>query len=261
MIVYHEVKHEILTPELESLKLYPLGDLHVGANAFDAKALERKVREIAVTDNALVLLCGDLINNSIKSSVGDVYDETMTPEMQIDAVVDMLSPIRDRVAGIVRGNHELRSVREVCADPMKYIARGLGCEACYFRDAAYLTLPFGRKQRGNQKRLVYSLYLVHGSDGGSTAGGKLNGMARFGRVVYSDIVVAGHTHMPSTYKDSLLVPDLKNKRLRRHETTFVNCGTYLDLESYAVRRGFAPSVIGSPVIVLDGREKRVNVIS
>jgi len=102
LIVYHEVKHEILTPELESLKLYPLGDLHVGANAFDAKALERKVREIAVTDNALVLLCGDLINNSIKSSVGDVYDETMTPEMQIDAVVDMLSPIRDRVAGIVR---------------------------------------------------------------------------------------------------------------------------------------------------------------
>lgn len=259
MIAYHEVEHDILTPDLDELRIEPIADLHVGAESFREHQFREKVLEIQDSPNSLVILDGDLMNNSTKASVGDTYHERITPEEQVDKVIDLLYPIRDRIICSVRGNHEYRSIKDVCLDPAKYIARGLGVEDTYFGDAAFLVIPFGRK--ANQKRVVYTAFVAHGNGGGPTAGGKVNGLGKLGRVAFSDLVIGAHTHMPSTHRACTYVPDLRNKGLIRHETVCVNTGTYLDMEDYAIRKNLPPSAIGNPTILLSGREKRVRVLS
>jgi hypothetical protein len=258
-ITYREVKHDMLTPDLEVLRVEPIADLHIGTHAFCELAFKAKLRQIQASPNTLVVLDGDLINNSIKSSVGNVYEEKLTPDEQVDYAIEILEPIKDRIIAVTRGNHEWRSIKDVCLDPVKYICRGLGIEKNYFRDACFLVIPFG--QKANRKRVVYSIYMAHGNGGGSTSGGKVNGLSKMGRVAFSDIVIGAHTHMQSTHPEAIWIPDLHNKRLAKHTTWYVNTGTYLDSEGYAVRKGMPPSVIGNPGIILDGKVKRVQVTS
>lgn len=256
---YPTISHPILTPELEELRIEAIADLHIGVRAFEEKAFRAKLDAIRESPNTLVVLDGDIINNSIKSSVGDVYEEIMTPDEQVDYAIDLLSPIKDRIIAVCRGNHEYRSIKDVCLDPVKYICRGLGIQGSYFRDAVFFELAFGRK--ANKKRVTYSAYMSHGNGGGSTAGGKVNALSKAGFVAFSDVVIGAHTHMPATFKQPMLMQDPHNKNLVPVERVYVNTGTYLGMEDYAIRKNLPPSAIGNPTIILSGRKKKVRVLT
>jgi len=76
---YPEIKHPMLTPDLKELRIEAIADLHIGAVGFREKAFKEKVQEIVDSPNTLVVLDGDLINNSTKNSKGDVYEEVLNP--------------------------------------------------------------------------------------------------------------------------------------------------------------------------------------
>lgn len=248
------VEHPLLGPNLLELHLYPLGDLHIGHKGFQRGAFRARRDEILADPHGLVVLCGDIIENVTRSSVGDYYEMEITnPQDQVDEAFSELLPLKDRIVASVRGNHEYRTPKDVGVDPARYIADRL--EIPYYGDEVALMIAFGRQF--NQKPVVYSVYLTHLSGGGSTDGGKINSLSKAGRFIAADVLIGGHTHMPETHRAALMIPDLHNGFISKRYMQFVNCGTFQDRSGFGARKVMSPSVIGSPTIRLSGRKRKV----
>ena len=102
--------------------------------------------------NGYVILNGDLINNAIKTSVSDTYMETMSPEKQIDTLVELFTPIKDRILSIVTSNHEERTWRLVGLDPTRNFAYKLGLSDLYNPVSNILFVSFGKSRKRENRR-------------------------------------------------------------------------------------------------------------
>jgi len=262
VIPFCKVEHEFLSAgrdsenrDVREVRLYPLGDLHIGHKAFQRSLFREKVREILADPAGLCVLTGDLIENVTRSSVGDIFAELeiVNPQDQCDEAIAELRPLKDRIIGSVQGNHEWRTPKDMGLDPMKYISMGL--EIPYWRDAAILSLAVGLGN--NWRPVLYTIYLSHLSGGGSTDGGKVNALSKTSKVAIVDVSIGGHTHMPETHKAAILVPDLRTGRVEERVIQYVNAGTYQGQSGFGVRKAMGVPVLGSPTIRLNGRKRKV----
>ena len=256
-----EVSHPVLAdPQTRCVRLYPVGDMHIGAAGFDMISFRQYVARIAADPCGLVLGVGDWINNSTRSSIGVNYEETIAdPQAQCEVAAALLEPVADRIIAMVRGNHCYRSRRSDGLDPMSFMAYILGRASVYYGDAVCLKIAFGKKRNG--KRAAYTVFLSHGAGGGRTVGGKAAAMKRGMDMVLADVVVLGHSHAPIAYQSAVWLPDPQNNVLRKHVVHLVNSGTWLDGDTYAERALLPPAVTGAPVVVLSGDgEKSVRVV-
>jgi len=71
-----------LPKTLADVRLVILSDLHYGNPYCSQKHFLRTVDWIAKTENAYCLLNGDLCEAATRNSVGDVYDQIVTPKAQ-----------------------------------------------------------------------------------------------------------------------------------------------------------------------------------
>lgn len=240
---------------LEELFIIPISDTHIGDGEFDEREL-KKTLEKGAQIGALFLLNGDIVNNGIKSSVSSCYGECIPPgDPQIDYAVTLFRPYRELIIGSVEGNHERRSRKDVNINPARAIANMLNVP--YFGEDVLLQVRFGMKP--NKKPCAYTLYATHGWAGGRTVGGKVNSLSSLGRVVVSDIYVMSHVHQISAHTERIYVPDQRNQNVMERDQWYVSSGAYLGRSGYARSNGYAPQRTGSPVIRLDGRERRVEV--
>jgi len=162
--------HRIDLPEtLECAYIYPIGDLHLGDPHHDPEKLYRYLKFVRETDNAYIILNGDLANIATANSVSDTYSETCSVRDQRKQLVKMFTPVRDRILGCTGGNHEHRIYRETGEDFTEVIATLL--DIPYFEDEMWLKVSLGRySQHGkSQKPVVYSVYATHGFGGGRNA--------------------------------------------------------------------------------------------
>ena len=75
------------TKEWNTIRVYALGDVHVGAPNFDERAIEKKIDIIKKDKYAAVVLCGDLADYGLRNSKTNIYQATMSvreqqPELQ-----------------------------------------------------------------------------------------------------------------------------------------------------------------------------------
>lgn len=251
------VTHNLLNES--NVEIVPFSDLHIGSTECDIELITSRIEYVRRNPNAYAIILGDLINNSVKSSVGDVYGATMTPHQQIETAVEMFRPIADKILGVCSGNHEDRTLRNDGIDLCGFFCVALEIEKVYSNVSALLFLYLG-KRTDNGKKNLYTLYMTHGNgQGGKTMGGKLNGLERRGRIVNADIIVTGHTHSPATFKEDSYEIDRQNRRVNLRTTTFVNCASTLGFEAYAEKIGLQPSSTAQPVIILEYRNKNVQV--
>jgi UDP-2,3-diacylglucosamine pyrophosphatase LpxH len=80
--------------DMKHITLCPIADLHMGAKECMEREFAAYLKQIACDENALIILCGDLINNGIKSSVTNVYDEIYPPQEQKRRVVEFTAPCK-----------------------------------------------------------------------------------------------------------------------------------------------------------------------
>jgi len=172
-------------PDHKEICLATCGDWHRGSITSMDSAMEAWVKEINKSGD-FVILMGDLIENSLPGSAGSVWEQTIPPKQQIDEVVQILEPIKDRIIGSVSGNHSARTVRAVGIDPDELIAFNLGCQH-------YGHTMAGRIQVGGSH---WKIMAHHGAGGGALLGSKLNVVAEKMTKVYPmmDLYLAGHTH-------------------------------------------------------------------
>lgn len=248
-IVINEVPYD-------SIKVKFLGDLHIGSTKCDWELVKETVNEIKDTPDMYCVVLGDLINNSTKNSVGDVYSEPLTPMQQIQAAVNLLEPIKDKVLGIVTGNHERRTYKQDGIDIMAVVAAQLNLSDKY--DAAgCLIVVKSANSTCTINNLYNTIYIAHGDGAnGKLIGGKANSLARRGDIFSNvDVVCVGHTHSPLSFKQSYFDWDSNHSRLVHKTQLCINTSAFIDYEEYAELYGLRPSSKATPTLYLAAKKE------
>ena len=245
--------------EYNQIEIYPLSDLHIGDGKTDLKLFEEFKTFILEKQNRFIILNGDLMNNAIKTSVSNVYNETMNPNQQKKFVIENLKPLKDRILGITSGNHEHRSKKETDTDLTEDIAYALGLEEIYDDAGVFIKINVGRNNR-NQP-ISYIIHAVHGNGGGKQLGSGLNNLDFYGSQYEGvDVFIMGHIHKKIAGKTSKVVVDLIHESIKTKEIAYVTSGSWQDyLGGYAQRMMLKASTKGTSTIVLDGTKKQITL--
>lgn len=243
--------------EMEYLTLYPISDVHWGSAECMEREFQAYLKKIHDDPYAAVLLAGDLINNGVKSSVTNVYEEKYTPHQQKKDMIALLEPIKYKVIAGVRGNHEYRCVKETSTDVMDDIFEKLCIGDCYAADAGFIKISLGKNSAGGgNKPVTYMIYLSHGSGGGALLGSGLSRQDSYHMAIEGvDISVTGHTHKPTKTPSSRLVFDPRNNKATRSNTLIFVCTSWLDYGGYPERAQMRPTAFHPDTIRLDGTKK------
>jgi hypothetical protein len=222
---------------LTAVDLYPLGDWHHGSRQSFPRFIKKAVDEIADNPEARWCSMGDLMENAIIGSKSDVYLSTSNPEKQVEDIVALLKPIKDKCLFMIPGNHGARSMRQVGLDPDKVIADLLGIPYARYSILASIVL------RGCPPPNRIVAYFHHSRGGGSTPGGKVNGAAKIRLIVpNADAVFCGHSH--TTSREPLTWFDAGYRGLIRKKGYNYIIGSALTWkESYAEEKGYRPAAV------------------
>lgn len=230
---------------LPSLKVYSLGDVHVGARSHQAERWQEWVDYLCSRKDVSMLGTGDFLNAALKDSKSDVYEETMTVGQAKRHLRGQLKPLADegRIDGMAAGNHEERIHRAIGDCPVEDLCDAL--DVPYVRAAALFVYVVGDQ--------TYEVFMRHGTGNGQS----LVSMNKGAMVIQADVYVAGHVHNQAVRADEFFVR--VGEKVERRRRYYVNSGSFVGYEGYAQVRGYVPTRIGAPRIHLDGRKKDVHV--
>ena len=249
-----------LPRELKSLELHTISDLHIGDKCCDMSKIGEIIDVLKENKNAYCILNGDILNNSTRTSVGDIYAETRSPMQQIEEGVELLSPIKHKIIAVTAGNHELRTYKNEGIDLSAIMAAELGLRDKYAAEGALIFLRFGQgaKQEHhsqNKRRLCYTIYATHGAGGGRKEGAKAIRLADMASIVDADIYIHSHTHLPMVMRQAYLRVDRQNNTAACVDKLFVNTAATLNYGGYGQRLEYKPSSKESPIIYISGQKR------
>lgn len=252
-------------PAGQDVKLYPLFDMHVGSQQYNEKAFKAFRDKVLSEPNSYVLVGGDLMDNGLKSSVTNVYEQRMRPSEQKKYLVEELRPLRERIICGTAGNHEWRSVKEDDDDPVYDVFCKLDIEDVYRPNACFILIRFGdtheRGKLSGRNRPTYAIMVTHGSGGGGMIGSGANKLERYGAVVDGlDVLCTGHTHKPVSFPVGKLKIDPQNNRVAQKQFTCVTATGWLDYGGYPFRKMLSPTAHAMQEIILSANEKCVRVV-
>lgn len=252
--------------QFESVEIIPIADCHIG----NPLALEGAIKEtidyvLQEPDDPkcarICLLNGDLTESITKNSrVGNIFEQTMTPSVQVATMIKYLLPLTEsskkypqgKILCYCAGNHDEGRFKETGISASESIAVGLGLEDRYSVNGCYSFIKLKRKDE--KKNFVHvSIYSSHMNGGGSTVGGKAGRIARISNGVVADVIVGSHVHLPLTFKEDIILP-ASYGTVAQKTITYVITGAFLQYGDYAQRAGYKPATILMPkILVKQGR--------
>ena len=254
---------ELITHHFEKnddLIIYPISDVHLGASEHMEREWEYFCSRLLEKENAYIVLGGDLINNTTRSSVANVFEETMRPREQKKKMAEMLEPIKDRILCAVTGNHERRSAKDADDDPTYDIMCKLDLEELYRENMAFVKIQIGDVNSSGMKNPTYTIVVTHGAGGGMLTGASVNRAERFGYVIDGmDCLIMGHTHKPLVTQPSKLKIDPYNNKVSVKPFKVVVSTSWLNYGGYAAQKMLLPSSHAPQTIQLCGRCKDIKV--
>ncbi len=254
------IKHSL--GDYDEIRILPLADLHLGDINCDFTRVQAWIREIRESENTFAVLNGDLMDSAIKSSIGDVYGANLQPMEQLKQCVAIFEPIRDKILAVLPGNHEARIYRSDGLDLTEIMCSQLGIAERYAPASAMLFVRFGRDRLPGHhgRKVLYTIYCVHGTGGGKKEGAKLQRVVDLAAIADADIYLHSHTHMPIVSKMSYFRTDLNNSSVQKVDKLFVNTGSALEWGGYAEVQSYKPASNDTPVIVLSGHRRSMKAI-
>jgi len=231
----------------KAVQIIPLGDFHIGTKQHMQEEFRRTIQYAKDHSNCYLILMGDMMDNITRSSVGEIFEQTIPPQEQVEAVIDELWDVRKKILWLHQGNHEERSMREAGVDSAKYIADVLGVPY----EGYFVKKPKILDVRGER----YTIYSTHGYSGATSYGGKVNVIKKLAGSFDADIYLMGHVH------DLIIIPQTIKTSGQPRTRYFVITGHYTAYGGYAQKKGYEAGLTGSPLITLSGREHRINVQS
>lgn len=230
------------------INLRIISDTHTGDPFSNEYLFQKTIDWVKANKNAFVYLSGDLLNFVTTTSVGNVYQQIIPPEQQKEDIITRLLPIRERILGVITGNHEVRISKIAGLNPMFDIANIL--KIPYYEDVILHILKF------DSSDTYYSLYLKHGRTASATPGGIINALFRMENAFDVDLYIMSHAHHQmisgkEKYKEV-------NGTLLSTKKLFIVAGSFLEYGGYSVERDFHPSLLGTPLITCSIKHKKIN---
>lgn len=244
---YDLIVHKYNQPN--NMIVFPISDVHLGSKEHLTGEWDAFTKMILSQDNYYITLGGDLINNATRTSVSNIFDDTMRPSEQKKVMAEMLRPIVDagRILCAVSGNHEQRSGKDVDDDPMYDIMCKLDLEDIYRENAAFVKIQCGAKRAAGTANPTYCLAVLHGAGGGIYTGASVNRTERFGYYVDGlDALIVGHTHKPAVTKPNKIYIDKHNNKVSIKPFVVVTSSSWQSYGGYAMRKMLQPSSAGDP---------------
>jgi len=247
-------------PERPDLTIYPIADVHLGAAEHMASEWEAFLRQLKGEPNSYITIGGDMMNNATRSSVSDIYAETMRPRDQKTRLIEMLDPIKDRILCGISGNHEMRSVKDADQNPLYDVFVKLDIEDRFRENAAFTVLRLGEAKGNGLQNPTYTMAVLHGAGGGMYIGSSANRAERFGAIIDGlDVLVLSHVHKPVTFPVSKLRIDPQNNRVSEKQFRVVIAASWLSYGGYAMRKVMTPTAHCLSAIKLCGTKKQIKV--
>lgn len=244
-----------------AIKIACISDVHYGAIGHMEKEWKKFIKMVQDDPNLYLILGGDLVNNNLRSSVGSPWDDVVRPRDQKIHMVEMLTPIKDRILCCVSGNHERRSLKDADDDVMYDIMAKLDLEDVYRPNAAFMKLQLGKRpDRSGKAGATYTFAITHGSGGGQT-GSAVNRNERWGSNIDDiDCVVSGHTHKGAVSKPMKMVFDPHNDKILFKQFVSVICVSWQEYVDFPLQKMMNPSAVSDPqFLYLSDKTKNIEV--
>lgn len=254
------IQHRL--PDFDKLEILPLADLHLGDIHSDGKKINEWLDYIRSHENCFTILNGDLMDTAIKTSIGDTYGATLQPMEQLRQCVKIFEPIKDKILAVTPGNHEARIYKTDGLDTTQMMCMQLGLADLYSPASAMLFISFG-KQNGHKNHwpILYTCYVSHGTgSGGRKEGGKVQRLVDMAEIIDADIYVHSHTHLPAIVRNSFHRVDTRHCTVQRVDRLFINTSSSIEWGGYGETYQFKPNSLETPMIILSGRERKMQAI-
>lgn len=220
-----------------TIRVWAVADVHIGAKEANVAEFRKLLAKIQADPDSYLVLCGDLLNNGIRSAScpTNIYEEVLTPQGQVDLAAELLAPVADKLLGVVGGNHEARSRKAVDLDPLYAVMCMIRKQELYRKNLAFIRANLAK---GNTKD-HYALLLVHGASNGKRV--------KFdqGAVEGVDAIVGGHVHEGHAYKNSRLVLT-KSNRVVKKTIVSLTATSWLEYGGYAASSLYMPKATSDP---------------
>ena len=254
------------TVDSNEIQIVPCADWHVGSPQSDEILIKEICEYIEKTPNCYTILNGDLVDNNIVSSVGSVFDSTMTPLDQITTAAYYLSKLTamGKVINMTSGNHEQRTAKNTSLSASDLLLAKLmqydpTLNERYCEDGAFTFLTLNGRPTKHKSKVTFTIFNLHGNGGGSKIGNKIQRLDDMQSVVpNANLYIRSHTHQPETHRGIVLNVNTNNHTVREESCVFVNTGACLKYGGYGARAGMKPLSRGIPVITLKASRNRSN---
>ena len=236
------IKHAFKGP---AMRLYPISCLHVGAPQCDMKFITQHLKRIKDDPIGYWVYMGDGGECVTKESKGSIYDQILSPNLQMECLVDLLAPLAKRGLLGVRGNHGHRIYKETGLSFDHTLCQRLNIP--YMGAAAMANFKVGRSS--------YDIYFHHGVDSGIAMRAKISKAEHFNLFVDADAIFTAHSHVSIALQPAaLLYADNDGCKTGTRLRYGYICGSGYDSRTgYAEDRGYPPLLPSMICVEFDGR--------
>lgn len=230
------------------IRIYPLVCMHLGAPQCDYKFLQEHVQRVADDPIGKWVYMGDGGECVTKHSKGAIYEQLLSPQAQLEAVTDLLGPIKEKGLFGIRGNHGHRVYKET----------GLSFDnsLCYRLAIPYLGVAaMAHFQVGEAS---YTGYFHHGIESGVSLRSKISSAENMARFINADAIFTAHSHVAMELTPAPLIEaDSRNRRVRTKLRHQYICGCAYDSRTgYAEEKGYPPLTPSYVSVYFDDKTPR-----
>ena len=217
--------------------IIPIGDIHIGNIGCDLKKLQQLVNWIKERDNVRWIGMGDFFD-CINYTDKRFDPQTIAPEFrnfldnlvprQVEALVKILEPIKDKCIGLHEGNHERKIRLRYQYNPIYEVWKSFNIPTIpILKDAAITRLRFEYGRKGKAHINIYDIFSVHGNVGGRKGGAKINRLEDMCAHFVADIYLMAHSHIKLTEAKTQLYVD-KGLNLNKKTKILAVTGCFLN---------------------------------
>lgn len=252
------------TFQTDKITIIPISDVHISAANCKLNEFKSVVKYIVETPNVYCTLGGDIIDNGIISGkvASAAYDNVDSPMQSIKKAADILKPLaeKNKILGVVSGNHCMRSEKIVDINPMYLICSELGIQDLYRRNLAIIKVQLGDRNnnKGIGKLQTYTILLHHGK---GTSKNALDKDYEFiNQFEGADIIFTGHVHQGRVVKRTKKFINKQCNKATNRDVTEIVTNSFLDDCDYALQNmmvGNNSTIIS--IDLLSGKKKNTVV--
>lgn len=226
--------------ETDNAFIFTISDAHLGMG--NLCYIKDMINFIKKTPNSYVVLGGDIFENAIRLSRGDIRECYAPPQKQLEMAVELFTPIKDKILALIEGNHEKRTEDAAYISLTQMLATMLGIPTKYKYE-----LAIGYISVGNDN--CYTYVDLH----------KHKKTKNYYDFYNANILILEHTHELSYTEKPVIFHNKYTKKPSIRINYVINNGTALAFASYAKKEGYAIQNLGSYVVELSGKKRNIKV--